>query len=54
MVDLDIPDGVASSEADPVRHGLVLLLLNSQSALGTEALVGRLKEEIRVTCQTTV
>lgn len=35
-----VPDGVASSEADPLRDGAVLLLGLSQLLLGAEGLVG--------------
>lgn len=35
-----VPDGVAGSEADPLRDGAVLLLGLSQLLLGAEGLVG--------------
>ncbi len=37
-----LPDSVARSHADPVRNGSVLLHLDSQCALGAEALLRRL------------
>ena len=39
-----LPDGTASLHSHPVRNGLVLLLLHSQSSLGTESLLRRLTE----------
>jgi hypothetical protein len=39
-----VTDGVTSSESHPVRNRLVLLLLNSKSALGAERLLGWLQE----------
>lgn len=41
-----IPDSVISLQADPVRNGLVLLLLDSKGSLGSEGLVRRLKRQI--------
>ena len=35
-----VPDGVASSEADPLRNGAVLLLGFGKLLLGAERLVG--------------
>ena len=41
-----LPNSVVSSQSDPLRNGLVDLLLNSKGSIGTEGLVGRLKMQI--------
>ncbi len=42
---INLPNSVISAKANPMRNRLVLLLLNSQSALGAEGLVGWLKNK---------